>query len=84
MLNRLNRTAPSGRLAAITPSDTAVFTAPIYAIYVGGTGNIAVKAAETGNTVTFTAVPTGTILPILVTQVLSTGTTATNLIGFGG
>jgi hypothetical protein len=33
-----------------------------------------------GNDVTFAAVPTGTVLPIRVTRVFLTGTTATNII----
>jgi len=49
------------------------------ALYVGGTGNINVVTAE-GTTVLFTAVPVGTF-PVVVKQVLSTNTTATNLVG---
>ncbi|PXX41093.1 MULTISPECIES: hypothetical protein [Burkholderia] len=64
--------------AAITPSDTAAQT--YRAIYVGGAGNVAVKTTG-GNTVTFTAPPVGTILPVEVQLVLATGTTATLLIG---
>lgn len=64
--------------SAITPSDTAanIFTR----IYVGGTGNVKVTT-ESGNAVTFTAVPVGTVLPIRTSLVWATGTTATNLVG---
>jgi hypothetical protein len=34
-----------------------------------------------GDTVTFTALPVGTLLPIRAKLVFSTGTTATNLLG---
>lgn len=81
--NLLNKTAPSGRIQAVTPSDTTTYSPPLYGIYVGGAGAVAVVAAETGNSVTFSAVPVGTILPIQVSKVLSTGTTATNLVGLG-
>jgi hypothetical protein len=64
--------------ASITPSDTA--SQQYRAIYVGGAGNVSVKTLG-GNTVTFTAPPVGTILPVEVQQVLATGTTATLLIG---
>lgn len=64
--------------AAITPSDTA--DQSYRAIYVGGAGNVSVITAG-GNTVTFTAPPVGTILPVEVTRVRSTNTTATLLIG---
>jgi hypothetical protein len=63
---------------AITPHDTTVQRAK--SIYVGGTGDVAVKT-EDGTTLTFKAVPVGSILPIRTTLVLSTGTTATLLIG---
>lgn len=63
---------------AITPHDTTVQRAK--SIYVGGAGAVAVKT-EDGTTLTFAAVPVGTILPIRTTLVLSTGTTATLLIG---
>lgn len=83
MSHRLIKSTPSGRFRAITPSDTTVYDPEIYAVYVGGAGNVAVVAADTGTSVTFVAVPVGTILPIRVTKVLSTGTTATNLVGMG-
>lgn len=62
----------------ITTSDTApnVFSR----IYVGGTGNVKITT-ESGNVVTFSAVPVGVVLPIRTSLVWATGTTATNLIG---
>lgn len=47
-------------------------------LYVGGTGNVKVDTAG-GNTVTFTAVPVG-ILPVIVTKVYKTGTTASDMV----
>ena len=63
---------------AITPSDTAAQT--YRAIFVSGTGDVAV-VTEGGDTVTFKAVAASVILPVSVKQVLSTGTTATALVG---
>lgn len=64
---------------AITPSDSADLASDAAGIYVGVTGNIVLKTAgET--TLTFVAVPAGTILPIDTRRVLATGTTATSLI----
>lgn len=63
--------------AAVTPSDSAAF--PPSVIYVGGTGNVAVMPADGKGPVTFSGVPAGATLPVLAIQVLSTGTTATNL-----
>ena len=62
---------------AVTPSDSTTLT-PTRALYVGGTGDVAVVMAD-GVTLTFTAVPVG-ILPVQVVKVLATGTTATNIV----
>lgn len=64
---------------AITPNDGTDLTKDAAGIYVGVTGNIVLNTAK-GMTLTFVAVPAGTILPIDTRRVLATGTTATNLI----
>lgn len=66
-----------GRGAAVTPSDVTTFANST--LYVGGVGDVAVKTAG-GDTVTLVAVPAGSFVPVLVTQVLSTGTTATSIV----
>jgi hypothetical protein len=48
-------------------------------IYVGNSGDVEV-IMESGNTAVFAGVPTGSFLPILVKQVVTTNTTATNLL----
>jgi hypothetical protein len=63
---------------AVVASDITVFDTT-KAIYVGGAGNVAVTMVD-GNDATFIAVPVGTVLPIQVTKVKATGTTATNLL----
>ena len=67
-----------GDAVAITKSDTESNT--FSSIYVGGTGAVAVET-EDGTTVTFSAVPVGTIIPIRTRRVLA-ATTATLLVGF--
>lgn len=72
----------NGLLAtAVTKSDTAVI-GPTRSLYVGGTGDVAVVmyGDNTNTSVKFVAVPVGTILPINVAKVMSTGTTATNIV----
>jgi len=75
--------APAGPLTGgfpVTKSDSTVFAQPTRAVWVGGGGNLAVTYLD-GTTDTLLAVPTGTLLPIRVTQVLATLTTATNISG---
>ena len=64
----------------ITPSDSTVLSPICRALYVGTTGNVAVRMLD-GSTPTFVAVPAGTILPIQCDQVLLTGTSASTIIG---
>jgi hypothetical protein len=64
---------------SVTPSDATTQRAA--ALFVGGAGNVAVKT-EDGTTLTFTNVQAGSILPVRVSQVLATNTTATTITGF--
>lgn len=64
--------------ATVTPSDSTALR-PTRGIYVGTGGNIAVQMTL-GNTVTLVGVLGGSILPIQVVKVLSTGTTASNMV----
>jgi hypothetical protein len=64
---------------AITPADSDL-VAPVRALYIGGVGNVTINDTG-GGSVTFVAVPTGTILPVMARRVWSTGTTATNIVG---
>lgn len=70
---------PADNLVAITPSDSTDLANVSRAIYVGGAGNIVVTPAGGGSNVTLTVVA-GAVLPIRVSRVLSTGTTATGLV----
>lgn len=65
---------------AITKSDTTVLQNPFAALYVGTTGDVAVKTSR-GNTVTFSSVPAGAVIPISGNMVLSTGTSASGIVG---
>jgi len=70
---------PTGEFAAITPHDTTELKPPARSIYVGGAGDVVVKNTD-GTAITFKAVPVGSILPINCAIVMSTGTTATDLV----
>ena len=64
----------------VTPSDATVLAPTWGGLFVGGAGNVAVVTEE-GTTLTFTGVLAGSVLPIVVTRVRATGTTATNIVG---
>jgi hypothetical protein len=72
--------SPGSRAAAVTPSDVTVFTNETRGVYVGVGGDLAVRMAGGGNTVVFAGVLAGSLLPIVVDQILATGTTATNIV----
>ena len=71
--------APGSGAFSITPSNTTRLFAT--GLYVGVGGDVAVEGEDT-DTVTFVGVPAGAVLPIRVNRVLSTGTTATDIVGF--
>lgn len=66
----------------IVPSDTVNLPgATVGGIYVGGAGNVTVVPLAGGPSVVFTAVAAGTLLPIIATRVMATGTSATLMVG---
>ena len=73
-------TAPGFDGFAIVPSDSVNFNIMCRGIYVGGTGAVSLVTSA-GTVLTFSAVPVGTILPIIAQRVNSTLTTATLLVG---
>lgn len=64
---------------SITPADSVMGT-KARALYIGTGGNITVVTND-GTSTTFHNVVSGTILPVSVKQVSSTGTTASNIVG---
>lgn len=71
-----NSPSPGG--IAVTPNDNTNLTIPARWLYIGVSGDVAVHTAD-GSELTFKAVPVG-ILEVQVQRVLSTGTTATNIL----
>lgn len=71
--------APATTGQAVTPSDTVDLTNVSRWLFVGGAGNVVVITSA-GTTLTFTGVAAGTLLPIRVSRVKATGTTATNMV----
>lgn len=71
---------PARNAEVVTPSDTTTLAAVSRALYVGVAGNVSVQMAGVGTAIVFTGVLAGTILPIRITRVNSTSTTATNMV----
>jgi hypothetical protein len=63
----------------VTPGASALTDGPTRAVYVGQAGNLNVTMLG-GTTVLFTGVPAGTTLPIQVTHILSSTTTADKIV----
>lgn len=67
---------PARFAKALTKSDTATFP-ETRGLYVGGAGDVTVTMSGDGGTVTFSAVPAGSVIPVCCTQLRSTSTDAT-------
>lgn len=77
---RVNEVVQSSRGGAVvTKSDSADLAFPATRLWIGGAGNVAVHTAD-GSEITFTGVTANSYLDIQVIRVLSTGTTATNIV----
>lgn len=64
---------PGADAIAVTPDDNTDLVPSARGLYVGGTGNVAVMTIA-GTSITFVAVPAGSILPVRCKRVLATGT----------
>jgi hypothetical protein len=69
---------PAVDFAAVTPSDATVLR-NVRALYIGGAGNLAVRAPDSSTTITFVGVTAGMLLPISVGRVMA-ATTATSIV----
>ena len=78
MMASVTPSDPAFDAATVTPSDTTQLGG-VRGLFVGGAGNINLET-EAGTTLVFTGVTAGSILPIRVKRVLSTSTTATNIV----
>ena len=64
---------------AVTPHDANELAIVSRAIWFGGAGNASLLMAD-GASLTIVGIPAGTMLPLRVRRVNSTGTTATNMV----
>ena len=70
---------PATNAVLITPSDAVDLATVTRAVYVGGAGDMKVTMQDSG-TVLFSGIPAGTTLPIRVSRIWATTTTATLII----
>lgn len=73
-------TSPPEEAAAIVPDDAYPLGHVSRAIFVGTGGDLRVRMLK-GGVVTLANVPGGAFLPLRVSQVYATGTSATHLVG---
>ena len=66
---------------AITPNNSTKFARRARAFYVGVGGDITVLTGA-GDVVQLKDVPQGAVIPLEITRVNATGTTASSLVGF--
>lgn len=71
--------SPARSATAVVPSDTTTLPHVSRALYIGQGGDLAVVMAG-GEQATFEAVPSGSILPIRVSRVNATNTTANGVV----
>lgn len=71
---------PASSGFTVTPHDTTDLPEPTRAVYVGSGGDLTVRML-TGETLVFSAVLPGSLLPVRVTRIFATGTSAANLVG---
>lgn len=68
-----------GHAALVTPADGADIATVSTALFIGGAGNVKVTTFG-GETLLLTGLLAGQVLPLRVTRVWSTTTTATNIV----
>jgi len=72
--------SPITQAVLVVPSDSTDLATVTRAIYVGNGGAVTVNMADSGTSITFANVPTGTTLPIRVSRIKATLTVATDII----
>ena len=70
---------PAREAASVTPSDSTDLDRRTKGVWIGGAGDMSV-VMHNGQTVTFAGILGGSLLPIAVSRINSTGTTATAIV----
>lgn len=72
-------TSPAQAAETVTPSDSINLSSVCRGLWVGGAGNAAVVMAD-GSVVTYSGILAGTLLPVMISRVNLTNTTATLMV----
>ena len=72
--------SPATSAVAVSPNDGVDLAEVSRALYIGVTGNVTVDMYGTGTSVAFVGLPAGTVIPIRVSRVYATGTTAGSIV----
>jgi hypothetical protein len=84
MADRFQNTAPSlsgpaSHGFSVTPSDSALLSETTRGLYVGTAGDIAALMVS-GASIALSSVPAGSLLPLRLTKIMATGTTASGIV----
>ncbi len=71
---------PARSAIAVVPSDTVPLVRLPKALYVGGSGDIVLRAVDNTDDVVLAGIAAGSILPVRAQIVRATGTTATQIV----
>lgn len=74
--------APARHAFAVAPDDDAMLPASTKRLYVGGSGDITLRARASAVDVVLVDVPAGTQIEVDAIHVRETGTTAANIVAF--
>ncbi len=72
--------SPARHAVAVTPHDSNNLSVSARALYIGAAGNISVETVGGESAVVFVAIPAGTVLPLRVSRVNNTATTASSIV----
>jgi hypothetical protein len=83
MADAFDQITGAARLAiALTPSDGTKLPRRVRGVYVGTAGNVTLQTIDGAADVVLKNVPAGTFLPLQVSYIRATGTTAADFVGF--
>lgn len=80
-MSNIYDTSPARGAVAVTASDSTLVSPPFKALFIGTSGNVALKVPGSTTAVTFKNLASGSILPVKAEVVMSTNTTATDIVG---